>query len=325
MPEYSVEAILSALEKYQVTRFVAAPAFLDVIADYVCGQTLSQRNFSLRFIQTGGTAMNIAVIKKLEQYFSVPVIAGYGLSEIGATLTSNPLPPRKMIRESVGIVMHGEAAVMDQAGNLLPPGEQGEIVTRGPGVFFGYENNEAANKSVFEHGWFHTGDKGYMDSDGYLFITGRFKEIINRGGEKLDPLEVDEAIMRLPGVAEAVCFPMPHSRLGETVAAAVVLRKGAILTAGDIRRMLRIVLAEFKIPSRIFFVDSIPKNANGKIPRNNLSNLFIAQVSVRSASKEYIAPRNQIEADLVAIWENMLQLDQDVKIGVEDDFFRIGR
>jgi len=324
LPEYSAAAILSGLKEYKVTRFVAAPAVLDVIADYICDQSLSQENYNLRFIQTGGAAMNNATTKKLENYFSVPVLVGYGLSEIGVTLTGHPLPPRKRVQESVGVVIHGETAVMDQTGILLPPGAQGEIVTRGPGVFLGYENNDAANKDAFAYEWFHTGDKGYLDSEGYVFITGRFKEIINRGGQKVAPAEVDEAILRLPGVAEAVCFSMPHSRLVEAVAAAVVLYPGAVLTAGDIRRMLRPFLADFKIPSRILFIDAIPKNANGKIQRNSLYNILQDQNPDQFGPGRYVAPRNQVEWELAALWKEMLHLDEEVEVSVEDDFFALG-
>ena len=163
---------------------------------------------------------------ELESTFGCPVIESYGMTEASHQMASNRLPPGARKPGSVGVAAGPEVAIMAQDGRLLKPGETGEIVIRGPNVTAGYENNPEANASAFAHGWFHTGDQGMLDDDLYLRVTGRLKEIINRGGEKISPLEVDEVLMDHPAVAQVVTFAMPHDKLGEEVAAAIVLREG---------------------------------------------------------------------------------------------------
>jgi acyl-CoA synthetase (AMP-forming)/AMP-acid ligase II len=160
---------------------------------------------------------------------------------------------------------------MAQDGNLLEPGQTGEIVIRGPNVTAGYEKNPAANEAAFAHGWFHTGDQGILDEDGYLRITGRLKEIINRGGEKISPLEVDDVLMDHPAVAQVVTFAMPHDKLGEDVAAAIVLREGMAVTESEIRQFASGRLADFKVPRKVLILDEIPKGATGKLQRIGLA------------------------------------------------------
>jgi acyl-CoA synthetase (AMP-forming)/AMP-acid ligase II len=160
---------------------------------------------------------------------------------------------------------------MDDDGNLLPSPRVGEVVIRGANVTSGYESNPAANASSFTNGWFRTGDQGYQDGDGYLFLTGRIKEIINRGGEKISPREVDEVLLQHPGVAQAVCFGVPHDRLGEEVAAAIVLKDGASATESELHDFAARQLTDFKVPKRIVILDDIPKGATGKIQRIGLA------------------------------------------------------
>ncbi len=156
-------------------------------------------------------------------------------------------------------------------GRLLGPEETGEIVIRGPNVTAGYENNDKANAEAFAHGWFHTGDQGTMDAEGYIRITGRLKEIINRGGEKISPREVDEVLMDHPAVQQVVTFAMPHAKLGEDVAAAIVLREGFPATEREIRDFAALRLADFKVPRKLVFLDEIPKGATGKLQRIGLA------------------------------------------------------
>jgi acyl-CoA synthetase (AMP-forming)/AMP-acid ligase II len=173
---------------------------------------------------------------ELERTFGVPVIEAYGMTEAAHQIASNPVPPGVRKAGTVGLAAGPEVAIIDEGGRFLPPGEVGEIAIRGANVTRGYESNPEANREAFVGGWFRTGDQGVLDADGYLTITGRLKEIINRGGEKIAPREVDEALLGHPAVAQAVTFAAPHSSLGEDVAAAVVLKPGAGATEEELRR-----------------------------------------------------------------------------------------
>ena len=208
---------------------------------------------------------------ELENLFGAPVIESYGMTEAAHQMASNPLPPAARKSGSVGPAAGPEIAVMDDQGNLLDDDTIGEIVIRGPNVTVGYENNSAANAEAFTDGWFRTGDQGFLDQDKYLTITGRLKEIINRGGEKISPREVDEVLLDHPSVLQAVTFAVPHPKLGEEVAAAVVLRKGREAKERDLRSFAAERLADFKVPKKIVFRDEIPKGPTGKLQRIGLA------------------------------------------------------
>jgi acyl-CoA synthetase (AMP-forming)/AMP-acid ligase II len=208
---------------------------------------------------------------RLEEAFRAPVIEAYGMTEAAHQMTSNPLPPRGRKPGSVGVAAGPEVAIMDGAGRLMPPGETGEVVIRGSNVTGGYLADPQANASAFAEGWLRTGDQGWIDEDGYLRLTGRLKEIINRGGEKISPREVDEALLDHPAVAQAVTFALPDEKLGEEVGAAIVLRDGAAATESEIRDFVRGRLAAFKVPRRVVFVAEIPKGATGKMQRIGLA------------------------------------------------------
>jgi acyl-CoA synthetase (AMP-forming)/AMP-acid ligase II len=233
----------------------------------------------LRFIRSSSSSMPPQVIRELEEVFGTALIESYGMTEAAHQMASNPLPPAVRKPGSVGLAAGPEVAIMGEDGGLLLPGEIGEIVIRGPNVTAGYENNPKANAEAFTNGWFRTGDQGTLDAQGYLSLTGRLKEIINRGGEKVSPREVDEILMDHPRVAQVVCFGMPHPKLGEEVAAAVVLREP--LPAGDdaasrafereLQAFVSARAAEFKVPKRILFMEEIPKGATGKLQRIGLA------------------------------------------------------
>ncbi len=225
----------------------------------------------LRFIRSSSASLPAQVMAELEATFGCPVIEAYGMTEAAHQMASNQLPPGQRKPGSVGAAAGPEVAVMSPDGRLMRPGETGEIVIRGPNVTSGYEKNPAANATAFAHGWFHTGDQGVLDDDGYLRVTGRLKEIINRGGEKISPLEVDDVLMDHPAVAQVVTFAMPHDKLGEEVAAAVVLREGMSVTEHDIRAHAATRLADFKVPRKILILDEIPKGATGKLQRIGLA------------------------------------------------------
>ena len=225
----------------------------------------------LRFIRSSSSSMPTKVIAELEKVFGAPLIESYGMTEAAHQMASNPLPPAKRIPGSVGIAAGPEVAIMDHDGKLLAPGVIGEVVIRGENVTLGYENNPKANAEAFVNGWFRTGDQGSLSSDGYLTLTGRLKEIINRGGENISPLEVDEVLMHHPAVMQVVTFAMPHEKLGEEVAAAVVLREGFSLTERELHDFAEIHLADYKVPKKILFMAEIPKGATGKLQRIGLA------------------------------------------------------
>jgi len=225
----------------------------------------------LRFVRSSSSSMPPQVIAELEATFHAPLIEAYGMTEASHQMASNPLPPGKRIPGTVGLAAGPEVAIMNEQGDLLPPGQTGEIVIRGENVTPGYEQNPAANAEAFSNGWFRTGDQGIMSPLGYITITGRLKEIINRGGEKISPREVDEVLMDHPAILQVVTFAVPHERLGEDVAAAIVLRAGASLTEKEVREFAARRLADFKVPRKVRFVAEIPKGATGKLQRIGLA------------------------------------------------------
>jgi acyl-CoA synthetase (AMP-forming)/AMP-acid ligase II len=225
----------------------------------------------LRFLRSSSSSIPPQVIRELEEVFHAPLIESYGMTEATHQMASNPLPPAVRKPGSVGVAAGPEIAIMSEDGELLAPGGIGEIVIRGPNVTAGYESNPKANAEAFTNGWFRTGDQGTLDAEGYLSLTGRLKEIINRGGEKISPREVDEILMDHPAVAQVVCFGMPHPKLGEEVAAAIVLREGQQATERELQDFVGKRAADFKVPKRILILDEIPKGATGKLQRIGLA------------------------------------------------------
>lgn len=229
---------------------------------------------SLRFIRSCSSALAPATMKQLEERFGAPVLEAYGMTEASHQMASNPLPPDPRLPGSVGRGTGVQIGVMNDQGDLLPTGAVGEVVIQGPNVTHGYENNPEANATSFTNGWFRTGDQGTLDANGYLTLLGRLKELINRGGEKISPREIDEALLSHPAVAEAVSFGLPHPIWGEEVAVAVVLRGEA--SEADLQRYCREQLAEFKVPKKVFVVDAIPRTATGKVQRRHVAAAFAA-------------------------------------------------
>jgi acyl-CoA synthetase (AMP-forming)/AMP-acid ligase II len=226
----------------------------------------------LRFVRSCSSALSPTLKEKLENLLQVPVLEAYGMTEASHQMCSNPLPPRESKASSVGPGTGVKVGIMDEDGNLLPSGELGEIVIQGPNVVDGYENNPEANAKSFTNGWFRTGDQGVIDADGYLHLTARIKELINRGGEKIAPLEIDEVMMTHPCVAEAVAFGMPHPTWGEEVAIAVVLKEPQ--TEAMLMEHCKKHLADFKVPKKILIVEKIPRTATGKIQRRVVAEAF---------------------------------------------------
>jgi len=253
------------------TWYTAVPTMHQGILSRAANNVDVIRANPLRFIRSSSSSMPPQVIKELEKVFGAPVIESYGMTEAAHQMASNPLPPEVRKPGTVGVRAGPEVCVIDVDGNPVPPGVPGEIAIRGENVMSGYEKNPTANAEAFTNGWFRTGDQGVLDADGYLTITGRLKEIINRGGEKISPREVDEVLMDHPAVQQCVTFAVPHDKLGEEVAAAVVLREGAQASEKDLRAFAAKRVADFKVPHKILIVDEIPKGATGKLQRIGLA------------------------------------------------------
>jgi len=222
---------------------------------------------SLRFIRSCSAPLSSELIHKIEGLFGVPFVEAYGMTEAAHQMTSNPLPPRHRKAGSVGVGAGLRISIMDKDGNHLGTNQRGEVAIQGANVFRGYENNADANARAFVNGWFRTGDQGYLDTDCYLHLTGRIKDIVIRGGENIAPHEVDEVLLRHPAVAAAVTFGCAHPTLGEEVAAAVVLHEKNGATEAELIKHSREFLAEYKCPTKIYLVESIPTTATGKIRR----------------------------------------------------------
>jgi oxalate---CoA ligase len=228
----------------------------------------------LRLIRSSSSSLPPPLMEELEKVFGVPVIESYGMTEAAHQMASNPLPPANHYAGSVGIASGPEIAIMNDGGDLLNANDIGEVVIRGRDVFAGYENNPEANAKAWTNGWFRTGDQGYLDDAGYLRLTGRLKELINRGGEKISPVEVETALLSHPQVAQAVAFAIAHAMLGEDVAAAVVLRDGAHSEEHELREFVAARLAQFKVPRKIVILDVIPKGPTGKPQRIGLAKVL---------------------------------------------------
>ena len=271
-PGFDALRFFSWMEEARPSWYTAVPAMHQAILRRAPRNRRVIDGARLRFIRSASAPLPRQVISELEATFSAPVVEAYAMTEAAHQMTSNPLPPEQRKPGTVGRAAGPEVAIMDEATDrLLESGETGEVVIRGANVMTGYENNPAANETAFSAGWFRTGDQAVMDSDGYVTITGRLKEIINRGGEKFSPLEVDDVLMDHPAVSQALTFAVPHASLGEDVAAAIVLRDGADAGGDEVRKFAAERLAAFKVPRRIVVLEEIPKGATGKLQRIGLA------------------------------------------------------
>lgn len=316
MSDFSAAGFFEMMQRYKPTWYTAVPTIHQTLLSKLDEFRHLIESHQLRFIRSSSAALPPQVMSDLEEAFGVPVLESYGMTEAAHQMASNPLPPLARKPGSAGLAAGPDVAIMDEAGNLLPKGKTGEIVIRGNNITSGYENNEQANAEAFTNGWFRTGDQGYLDGEGYLFITGRLKEIINRGGEKVSPREIDEVLLEHPDVIQAVAFALPHPSLGEDIAAAVVLREGADLTEPMLRGYLFGKIADYKIPSQLLIVDTIPKGPTGKVQRIGLAEKF-AEV----LQHDYIAPESDLEKTIADIFKEILNVEQ---VSMNDNFFALG-
>ena len=270
-PGFNALKFFAWMDEAKPSWYTAVPTMHQAIVSRAGKNTDVIARNPMRFLRSSSSSMPPQVIKELEDIFHAPLIEAYGMTEATHQMCCNPLPPGVRKPGTVGVAAGPEVAIMDNDGSLLPRGGTGEIVIRGANVTAGYENNPQANAEGFAGGWFRTGDQGVMDADGYVSITGRLKEIINRGGEKVSPREVDEILMDHPAVAQVVCFGMPHPKLGEEVAAVVVLREGQQASERELQTYVGGRAADYKVPKKILFMDEIPKGATGKLQRIGLA------------------------------------------------------
>jgi acyl-CoA synthetase (AMP-forming)/AMP-acid ligase II len=270
-PSFNALRFFHWLEDTRPTWYTAVPTMHQAILTRADRHVDTIRDSRLRLVRSSSSSLTPQVMRELEQTFGVPVIEAYGMTEAAHQMTSNPLPPAPRYAGSVGVAAGPEVAIMNESGQLQPTGSLGEVVIRGRNVTSGYADNPEANARAFTNGWFHTGDQGTLDDAGYLRLTGRLKELINRGGEKISPLEVDAVLMDHPAVAQGVCFAVPHPMLGEDIAAAIVLRPRADCNERAIRDFVSERLAPFKVPRQVVFLDEIPKGPTGKVQRITLA------------------------------------------------------
>ncbi len=319
-PGYDGEKFFQWIDEEKPTWYTAVPTIHQAVLSRAAANKDVIARRPLRFVRSSSAALPPKVLEDLEAAFGTRVVEAYGMTEASHQMASNPLGPLPRKPGSVGLAAGPKVAVMDNDGNLLPAGEVGEVVIAGPNVTAGYESNPEANRTAFTNGWFRTGDQGKFDAEGYLYLTGRLKEIINRGGEKISPQEVDDVLLRFPAVAQAVTFAMPHPTLGEEVAAAVVLKPGAAATEAEIKTHAAATLADFKVPKQILILNEIPKGATGKIQRIGLAAKLADQMAAKRES-EFVAAGSPVEQQLSEIWSRVLKIE---RVGAKDDFHTLG-
>jgi len=262
----------SIVETYKPTWYSAVPTMHQMLLARFDRNLEVIRANPFRFIRSSSASLPPVIMERMEEVFGAPVLESYGMTEATHQMTSNPLPPKPHKAGTVGFGHGVEVAIMDEEGNLLPEGDIGEVVIKGRNVVDGYENNPEANAKAYTNGWFRTGDQGRIDQDGFLALTGRLKELINRGGEKISPLEIDDVLLRHPAIAEAIAFAVPHKSLGEDIHAAVVLKEAA--SESELRSYCAGLLAEFKVPRKFHILQEIPRGATGKLQRINMAQLL---------------------------------------------------
>ena len=317
---FDAEAFFAWLMEFRPTWYTAVPAIHRAVLSIAEKDEERPGHSSLRLIRSASSTLPARVLCRLETLFGIPVIDTFGMTEAATQIAANPLGRRKL--GSVGRSAGADIAILDTDGRLLPSGERGEIALRGPTVTRGYDNDPAATQQAFRNGWFRTGDLGYLDDEGYLFLVGRIKDVINRGGQKVAPGEVEDALLTHPDVVEAAAFAIPHVRLGADIAAAVVLSPNAAMSAQELRTFVRKRLASFKVPGLIRIVPHIPKSAGGKIKRGELAAAFtMRRITGQERGAEMALPGSQLERELARVWAELLDINQ---IGVDSDVFALG-
>ncbi len=317
---FNTEAFFRLQKSHSPTWFQGVPTSLYALLVHARSHGTGYSG-SLRFIRSVASALNPSLMQELEETFKTPVIQTFGMTEASPLITTNRLPPDIRKPGSVGKSCGPDIRIENPNGKKLIAGEIGEVVIRGDNVFSGYEDAAEANATSFSKGWFRTGDTGFLDEEGYLFLRGRLKEMINRGGEKVTPQEVDDVLLACPGIAQAATFSISHPTLGEDVGAAVVLEPGAQLSEKEIRDFASSYLSAFKIPRRIMILEKMPVDAVGKINRLNLSIMAVGQGLGVAKKENFVPPSSKLEETLARLWAEELDIPE---VGIDDDFIEIG-
>lgn len=313
--KFNANFFFTAIEQYDPTWFQGVPTTLTELLKLGNKNQLKKHN--LRFIRSVAAALSPTHMMDIEKYFNVPVIQTFGMTEASPLITTNELPPGLRKAGSVGKTCGTEIAIMDSKNNLLPPLAHGEIAIKGSNVFSGYENSPEANDAQFYNGWFFTGDVGYFDNDGFLFLSGRSKELINKGGEKVSPYEIEDILNKHSSISESAIFSVPHSTLGEDIAAAVVLNENNSISPEELKKHISKYLSEFKIPTTFLVLDELPKNNIGKILRSDLKKIY----DDMHIKKVRVEPENPTQKLLLQIWSAELYNNL---ISIDDDFQAAG-
>lgn len=308
------------LDRVRPTWFQGVPATLRELLVHARLAGLLPVASSLRLLRSVAAPLPPDLMRELEEGFGVPVIQTFGMTEAAPLITTNRLPPGIRRPGSTGTPCGCEVEVLDAAGQSLPPGATGEVAVRGPNVFAGYEDDPETNARVFRRGWFMTGDIGRFDGDGFLHLTGRVKEMINRGGEKIAPAEVEEAAASHQDVSEAAAFAIPHATLGEDVGLAVVPRSRTSIDREEIRTHIARRLSRFKVPTQVFVLDELPRCPVGKIRRRELAELAATAASMAPPTTSQ-AVDDPLAAGLAALWAVHLDVPT---VGPDDEFERLG-
>ncbi len=327
IPSFSPKEFLQIIDELSPTWYAAGPAIHQAVIQYIEAEGIKPARYRLRYVRASGAPLPVQTEEKLAAYFNAVVVKVYGLTETSGTGTFTSPIAGKNKHGSVGSPFGCEVAIMDENGCVLAAGEAGAVFIKGSGVTCGYENNETANLQSFHNGWFMTGDQGYFDEDGCLFITGRTKELINRGGVKISPYEVEDALCRHPDILEAAVFAAPHFVFGEAPAAMVVLKPGSATTPRQLKIFLRDKIAQFKIPQQILIVEKIPRGATGKVQRSKLFDCSSELIQSNATEKvfcqtsEFQVPGTDTEKMLKTIWQKIFKIDE---ISIRDDFMELG-
>tara|TARA_B100000029_G_scaffold79380_1_gene70829 strand:+ start:8298 stop:9770 length:1473 start_codon:yes stop_codon:yes gene_type:complete len=269
-PRFSASNFWQSQALTKATWYSAVPTIHQILLIRADDDNAPAKSF--RFIRSCSASLAPSVFSDLESRFGAPVLEAYGMTEASHQMSSNLLPPGSRAPGTVGVGTGVEIAIMNEHGTLLDVGERGEVVIKGKNVTHGYHNNPEANAEAFTNGWFRTGDQGILSGGSVLTLTGRLKELINRGGEKISPLEVDAALIKHPAIAEAVCFGVEDVKYGEIVQAAVVLSGES--SESELQAFCSEQLADFKVPDRIYIVQELPRTATGKIQRRHVAAKF---------------------------------------------------